>query len=84
MSTVNLALRTLLHPVHLRRTALIALAVGSWLTLVNQADVLLSQPLTTLLLVKVALNFLTPFVVANLGLLSATRRAPPPPDAPRD
>lgn len=55
---------------HLRRTGLIAAAVGTWLTLFNQIDVLLAGAWSTTLAVKVALNYVTPFVVANLGLLS--------------
>lgn len=70
-------LQTVLHPPHLRRTGLIALAVGSWLSLVNLGDLLLFGPITAGLLIKLALNYLTPFVVANLGLLS---RATPPPE----
>lgn len=72
--------RTLLHafrivftPTHLRRTLAIALAVGSWLTLVNQGDVILHSGWSQLLVMKLALNYLTPFVVANLGLLSRTK-----------
>lgn len=62
----------LFKPAHLRRTLAIALVVGSWLTLVNQGDVLLQTGWTAVLCAKVALNILTPFVVANLGLLSRT------------
>lgn len=63
-------LKRLLHPAHLRRTGTIALIVGAWLTALNQGDVIWSGELNGWLGVKVALNFLTPFVVANLGLLS--------------
>jgi hypothetical protein len=55
---------------HLRKTGFIALVVGSWLTFVNQADILAAQGLTRLVALKILLNYLTPFVVANLGLLS--------------
>ncbi|MBX6762997.1 MAG: nitrate/nitrite transporter NrtS [Rubrobacteraceae bacterium] len=63
-------LRICLHPSHLRRTGAIALIVGTWLTLFNQGDVLWSGDLGGGLWVKVLLNYLTPFVVSNLGLLS--------------
>lgn len=63
-------IRVVMHPPHLLRTGLVALLVGTWLTLINLADVLFSSPLTTALVLKVAMNYLTPFVVANLGLLS--------------
>lgn len=55
---------------HLVRTCTIAVVVGSWLTLYNQGDVILASGIDPLLLAKVGLNFLTPFVVANLGLLA--------------
>ncbi|MGI8650202.1 MAG: hypothetical protein ACR2KW_07465 [Rubrobacter sp.] len=64
------ALQSVLHPAHLRRTGLIALVVGTWLTAFNQGDVVLSGGLEAGLAVKVLLNYLTPFVVANLGLIS--------------
>lgn len=59
-----------LRPAHLRRTGGVALVVGTWLTLFNQGGVIWSGESSVGLWVKVALNYLTPFVVANLGLLS--------------
>ena len=70
------ALQTLLEPRHLRRTALIALVVGSWLSAFNHGEALLAGPWTAALGLKLFLNYLTPFVVANLGLLSGRTRAP--------
>ena len=55
---------------HLRATGGIALSVGTWLTLVNQADVIAIQGFDILLVLKVMVNYLTPFVVANVGLLA--------------
>lgn len=55
---------------HLRRTVGISLVVGTWLTLFNQGDVVLAAGVDGALAAKVTLNYLTPFVVANLGLLS--------------
>lgn len=69
-------LNTILKPAHLRRTGLVALVVGTWLTAFNHGDALLAGAWSVTLGVKVFLNFLTPFVVANLGLLS--RQAGPP------
>lgn len=63
-------LKTLLYPKHLCRTGVLSLIVGTWLTAFNQGDVILSDDLGVALWAKVALNYLTPFVVANLGLLS--------------
>ena len=64
------ALKVIVHPPHLRRTGLVALLVGTWLTGINLGDALLSAPLTTALVFKVVMNYFTPFFVANLGLLS--------------
>lgn len=63
-------LRTVAQPTHLRRTGTLALCVGSWLCLVNLGDVLLTQSWSLALGGKVLLNYLTPFLVANVGLLS--------------
>lgn len=57
-------------PVHLNRTLLIAFVVGSWLNLFNHGDALLHDPLNAALVAKLALNYLTPFIVANVGLLA--------------
>jgi hypothetical protein len=50
----------------------IALVVGTWLTAVNQWDVMLAGRVPW---GRIALNYLTPFVVASLGFLAARRRA---------
>lgn len=62
-----------LRPVHLRRTALVALVVGSWLTAFNHGDELLRGGLDARLAAKIALDYLTPFVVSNVGLLARQR-----------
>ncbi|HEY3367867.1 MAG TPA: nitrate/nitrite transporter NrtS [Symbiobacteriaceae bacterium] len=67
---------TLVYPPHLRRTGLIALAVGTWLTVVNQGDLIWSGRFQPTMWPKVLLNYLTPFVVANLGLLSSAGKQP--------
>jgi hypothetical protein len=58
---------------HLRRTAKIALVVGTILTLINQADVIIRGDAEALTWVKVILNYCVPFVVSNLGLLAGKR-----------
>lgn len=55
---------------HLKATRGVALLVGTWLTLVNQADVIAIQGLDIGLLLKIIVNYLTPFVVSNVGLLA--------------
>lgn len=64
------ALRYCSRPVHLHRTITIAVIVGTWLTLLNQGGALLSGEWTDGLLLRMSLNYLTPFIVSNLGLLS--------------
>ncbi len=63
-------LRTIADPRHLQRTLLITLLVGIWLSLFNEGPLLFVAPWSIQLGTKVFLNFLTPFVVANLGLVA--------------
>ena len=58
---------------HLRRTTRIALVVGLILTAINQGDVILSGDATAATGIKCALNFVVPFCVSNLGLLTGRR-----------
>jgi hypothetical protein len=58
---------------HLRSTATIALIVGTILTLINQADVIIGGDAKALTWVKAGLNYCVPFVVSNLGLLAGKR-----------
>ena len=57
----------------LRRSGLIALAVGTLLTAINQGDVLLAGHWTAGLLWKIPLTYAVPFVVATLGALGTGR-----------
>jgi hypothetical protein len=63
-----------LEPRHLRATVRIALVVGTVLFAINQLDVVVSGDATTVTWVKSAITYLVPFVVSNLGVLTATRR----------
>ncbi|HET7662105.1 MAG TPA: nitrate/nitrite transporter NrtS [Rhodanobacteraceae bacterium] len=65
--------RVVFKPVHLKRTLLIAFVVGSWLNLFNHGDTLLHGTLNAHLAAKLALNYLTPFIVSNVGLLAHQR-----------
>jgi hypothetical protein len=67
------ALRICLEPEHLRRTLTIAIVVGTILTAINHADVILHGDATSTTVAKAALNYVVPFVVSNLGLLAGTR-----------
>ncbi len=74
------ALTYCLRRSHLRRTTRIAFVVGLLLTAVNQGAVILGGDASRLTWVRTAANFLIPFVVSNLGLLSGrgARSAPAP------
>lgn len=67
------ALRICLWPEHRRRTARIALVVGTFVTLINQADVILGGAATTGTWIKAAFNYCAPVVVSNLGLIAGKR-----------
>jgi hypothetical protein len=58
---------------HLRRTVKIALVVGTILTLINQADVIIRGDATGVTWIKAGLNYCVPFIVSNLGLLAGKR-----------
>jgi hypothetical protein len=64
-----------LAPHHLKRTASVALIVGSTFFAMNQLGVILAGHATGLVWFKVALTYLTPLLVSNFGVLSATRRS---------
>lgn len=64
----------ILTPVHLKRTLLIAFVIGSWLNLFNHGGELLHGVMSAHLAVKLALNYLTPLVVSNVGLLARQLR----------
>jgi hypothetical protein len=70
-------LKTFAHvvftPVHLKRTLLIAFAVGTWLNLFNHGDELLLGVMNAHLAGKLVLNYLTPFIVSNAGLVAHRR-----------
>jgi hypothetical protein len=63
---------------HLRRTIRIALVVGVVLTTINQLDVILGGDATAITWIKCGMNFVVPFIVSNLGLLSGRRSRPAP------
>lgn len=65
--------RVVFTPVHLKRTAMIAFVVGTWLNLFNHGDELLRGVMNAHLAGKLVLNYLTPFIVSNIGLLAHRR-----------
>ena len=75
-STPLEALRVVFHPAHLRKTLSIAAVVGSLLFVINQLDVVWQGRATTVVWIKVALTYVVPFCVSNMGILIAARRTP--------
>jgi hypothetical protein len=63
-----------LAPQHLKRTVFIALTVGTVFFAMNQLGIILDGRATPAVWIKAALTYLTPLLVSNFGLLSATRR----------
>jgi hypothetical protein len=69
---------------HLKRTVVVALTVGTVFVAMNQLGVILDGRATAAVWIKAALTYLTPLIVSNFGILSATRRhathstTPPP------
>ena len=74
------AWRSARRPPVFRRCALIALAVGTLLSLVNQGDVILAGSVDRVALLRILANYLIPFVVSNLGAMTSLPR---PPSSPR-
>jgi hypothetical protein len=66
-------LRYCLQPGHLRWTLRIGVIMGILYTVVNQGDLILSGRAGALIWVKIPLNFIAPFLVANLGLIGSRR-----------
>jgi hypothetical protein len=58
---------------HLRKTAAIALVVGTVLFGINQLDVVLRGDATAAVWIKSAVTYLVPFCVSNGGVLVASR-----------
>ena len=73
-STLPEAIRVVTFPRHLRSTLTIAFIVGTVLFMVNQLDVVIKGSATAVTWIKIAVTYVVPFVVSNLGILTATRR----------
>lgn len=68
------ACRVVVHRAHLRGTTRIALVVGTVLFAINHLDVVLAGDATAATWLKSGITYVVPFVVSNLGILTATRR----------
>jgi hypothetical protein len=73
IATLKNFVRVVFTPVHLNRTLLIAFVVGSWLNLFNHGGELLRGAISAPLAIKLVLNYVTPFIVSNFGLLAHQR-----------
>ena len=62
------------HGPMLRRSAMVAVVVGTILTLLNQGDGLFSGSWDSALYWKIPLTYCVPFLVATYGSLAAARR----------
>ena len=62
------------HPVNLRRTLSISIAVGTVFLLMNQLPAMLAGQVTVAVALKAALTYLVPFCTSNYGILAASRR----------
>jgi fatty-acid desaturase len=60
---------------NLKRTLTIALVVGTVFFTMNQLELVLSGHATFVVWLKVAMTYLTPLCVSNIGIASATHRA---------
>jgi hypothetical protein len=73
-STFGELVSVVVAPQQLRRTVSVALIVGTAFFAMNQLGVILDGNATALIWFKAVLTYLTPLVVSNVGVLSATRR----------
>lgn len=60
------------RPAVLKHCSMIALVVGTILTSINLGDAYLAGAVDSRVVLKTCLNYVVPFVVSNLGALSAS------------
>ena len=65
-----------LSPSTLRRTIRIALVVGTLLSAINQGHLIAAGDVSAATWIRVAANYVIPWVVSSVGFLSARRRKP--------
>ena len=64
------------RPAVARRCVVIALTVGTVLSLINQWDALRAGDVPAAVWLRIAANYLVPFVVSNLGALASLEADP--------
>lgn len=72
-SSVGEALRLVTLGYTFRTCFRVALVVGTLLSVVNQGSVILAGEATALTAVRIAINYLIPFVVSSIGYLAPFR-----------
>ena len=72
-STWREAVSVVVAPPHLKRTLSIALSGGSTFFAMNQLSIIVAGRANAIVWLKAALTYLTPLIVSNFGVLSATR-----------
>lgn len=75
-STAGEALRFCAQRHLLRRTLMVAVVVGILLSVINQGSVVADGEATAATWLRVVANFVIPFLVSNVGALSAARSRP--------
>jgi len=73
-STLRELVAVVLAPPHLKRTVSVMVVVGTAFFAMNQLGLILAGRASVLVWVKAVLTYLTPLLVSNFGLLSATHR----------
>jgi hypothetical protein len=80
-TTPRQALVLFVHGVTARTAAPTAAVVGTVLSAVNQGSVLAGGHASVITWLRIAVNYVVPFIVSSIGYLSA-RRTPPRPRPP--
>lgn len=75
-SHLNEIPRVCLNRRNLRQSVSAAVVVGTILFLINQSQVVFTGQATAATWVRIGLSYLVPFVVANYGIVFASRRRP--------
>jgi fatty-acid desaturase len=68
------AVRVVVWPVHLKRTAATAVLVGTVLFAINQLNVVIDGHADAGVWLKTGVTYLVPFAVSNVGILIGTHR----------
>ena len=71
--------RSACRPPVFRRCVVVALVVGTLLSLLNQGDVIIVGRFNRVIALRIIGNYLIPFVVANLGAMTSLRHDRRPP-----